>query len=389
MFPARANSDSTIAMCLEGLPAWCHSVTKGAIAVVGLARCSSAAGGAVVSGKVWKVVCFVFVALFAAGCGGGGDDDASAVTLPPVSDDAVVVESSTTTEAPAVSPTTTEAVVLVGTPEEAAAVWQSAWQSAAQIESDPEEIAEFASDEIAMGLQQVLTSGGTSRLVSNFPAVSEPDGSNVFVIHDCLMASPPIIDSGTGWYRGEVSVSDTGQLVVSSFELQGSGCIPELIAAQVLPAFLDARALEAEFLGSDAPDPSVLEPGVTGNRLSFLTNLGAEVLVQQVVRGLDQIEWNPVVTAFTTPMQIEVGACYVVPENHGAFDRTTGARTDLIPPLAPGQRDAETATMTLDQGVWKISDNGGATNLDCQLDSAAQRLPVIGVGGDTAAREES
>ena len=110
MFPARANSDSAIAMCLEGLPAWCHSVTEGAIAVVGLAGCSSAAGGAVVSGKVWKVVCFVFVALFAAGCGGGGGDDASAVTLPPVSDDAVVVESSTTTEAPAVSTTTTEAV---------------------------------------------------------------------------------------------------------------------------------------------------------------------------------------------------------------------------------------------------------------------------------------
>lgn len=386
----RINSSFPGAKCTRGVPSIFHSVTKGGSAVVTLLL---RFGGAVASGRIFKLSFVLGLALIAAACAGGGDT-ASDVTLPAV-DESVPVEASSTTEAPTstteapTTPTTSTAPVEAASSDEAMAAWVSAWQTASQIEIDEAAVEAFATPEVASGLKQVLTGGGSSRLVTNFPALSDPDSNGVIVVHDCLFVSPPIIDSLTSWYRGEITVSESGEAVVSSFELEASGCVPETLSNQIIPDFLEARALEAQFFSSDVPDPSILTPGVSGARLQFLTDLANGVLQNEDVRGLVEIEWNPVVMTVQSVTQVEVGACYVVPQSHGAFDRTTGQRTGLIPPLSPNQRDAETSTMTLVEGVWTISDNGGVTNIDCDLESTPQRLPIVGVGGDRAALEES
>lgn len=396
MFPARANSDSAIAMCLQGLPAWCHSVTKGAIAVVGLAGCSNAAGGAVVSGKVWKVVCFVFVALFAAGCGGGGDDDASAVTLPPVEESAEAeTTSATTTTAP--DTTTTSAVLVeeeaqnpgrVISVEVAEELWVNAWQTAGLEASSVDDIEAFTSAEVAAGLRATL--GAIDRSIDNFPAVSEPDENGVVVVHDCLVSFPPFFDAASTWYSGEVTLSEDGEPQITSFSVESTDpCVPAEISDSVIVAYLESRTAEAEFLASETADISILDAGTIGDRADFLSNLGQRAIAENfVILGLDKRQWNPHVFEFSN-QGIEIGDCYEVDESFGAFDRTTAERTDLIALPVDGQRNADVSVMVFDEGGWKMSANDGRTNVDCDLDSADLRLAVIDVGGERPLLEET
>ena len=394
MFSVRSNSPFRIAKCARVVPVLCHSATRGGTAVVRLLLRFGAAGGAAVSGRFAKFGGLLFTALVVAACVGGGEA-ASDATLPPI-DESVETETSTTTSSVVPATTTTSAAVveeeenLVGvvSVEVAEEVWVSAWQAAGLEASSVGDIEVFASVEVAEGLRATL--GAVDRSISNFAAVSEPDEDGVVVIHDCLVSFPPFFDAASTWYSGEVSLSEDGVPRVSSFSVESTDpCVPAQVSDAVIADYLDSRAAEAQFWGESPQGVGELGEHFTGTRLQFVADLGQRSIAESfVILGLEDRQWNPHVFEFST-QGIEIGDCYEVDATFGTFDTTTGERTDLIPLPDAGQRNADVSVMVFEDGRWKMSDNGGTTNIECDFDSADLRLAVIDVGGERPPLEET
>ena len=379
-----------VATCARSVPTWVHSATKGGSAVAALSRRRDAAVGNAVSGKCVNLV--LGLALVLAACGGSGES-ASDVTLPPVDESetttttteapTTTTEAVTTTEAPT---TTREGLVASVSTDEVAILWANAWRVAAQSGTLPQDLEDVATPAAAEGLKLILGDGG--RTIVSRPAISPPDEDGVFRIDDCLISTPPLSASPASWYSGEVAVSSDGSIRLTSLTAESSDtCVPEAVADEAITGYLEARAVEAEFFGS--PDNSILSETITGTRLQFLISAGERLVAEdQSISGLSDRQWNPQVFEYTAD-GVLIGDCYEAGDDFGAFDNTTGERTDLIPLSLPGQRNADTSSMMLVEGVWKMSDSNGRTNLDCDLDSEDLRIPVIGVGGEQAEEEET
>lgn len=366
-----------VAKYARSVPTWVHSATKGGSAVVTLSRRRDAAVGTAVSGKCVNLV--LGLALVLAACGGSGES-ASDVTLPPVDESGTTT---TTTEAPT---TTREGLVASVSTDEVAILWANAWRVAAQSGTLPQDLEDVATPDAAEGLKLIL--GDVGRTIVSRPAISPPDEDGVFRIDDCLISTPPLSASPASWYSGEVAVSSDGSIRLTSLTAESSDtCVPEAVADEAITGYLEARAVEAEFFGS--PDNSILSETITGTRLQFLISAGERLVAEdQSISGLSDRQWNPQVFEYTAD-GVLIGDCYEAGDDFGAFDNTTGERTDLIPLSIPGQRNADTSSMMLVEGVWKMSDSNGRTNLDCDLDSEDLRIPVIGVGGEQAEEEET
>ena len=336
------------------------------------------------------IIGLLFGALVLAACGGSDDSESSAVTLPP---DAVVESTSTTaeasdtttTEAPTTTTTTTEPEAPDVTPDEAGAVWESAWQAAAD-ELGLAEVEGFASSDVASGL---ISAVGSGRSVTNYPAVSPADEDGVWVVHDCLISSPPVIDAASDWYRGEVTLSDSGELIVTDFKLESSsGCVPAVLADEVIADYLEAIAIENEYL-TTLTTSEFLSSAVTGNRLEFLGVLRSDLVSNgEEARGLIEAESNPSVFFFISPTEIVIGDCKRLPDDYGIYVTETGERTNGVPPLVPGQRDGHESTLTFIDGRWKIEDTAIVTDAGCDSANTGIAIPVVDVGGERVTEPE-
>ena len=88
-------------------------------------------------------------------------------------------------------------------------------------------------------------------------------------------------------------------------------------------------------------------------------------------------ETYPEVVQIASATELTLLDCQVQDPGRGVFDAATGERTDDIAPVAEGQRDAVSAVMVLEDGVWKVSEVQGQANVRCDTAPTVQGLPAV------------
>lgn len=321
-------------------------------------------------------------------CGSGGGESASTPTLP----DADVVESSSstsTTAAPttsttstSTSTTTTTVVESAGSVDEAALVWTSAWQTATDASTTAGDVEAFASADVAEGLKGLL--GTADRAITNYPAVSEANDDGVFVVHDCLYSSLPLIGGNTAWYSAEVGADEDGELRVLSLSLESSdACVPAEVSDAAVAGYLEADDAFNELLSEVTISFDRIRATHTGAREVFLEGLRQEFMTDELeLRGFEGTQHHPAVSAYNSPTDIELVDCQFLDPEWGVYSTVTGDRTDMLPALVPDQRNGVSTVLEQIDGTWRIASLATAQAFDCDENNKGLPIPVIGVGGD-------
>ena len=343
---------------------------------------------------VTRFFVFVSVLVVVSACSGGSSAESSTSTVPEsaISEAEDVVSTSTTTttsvteEESRTSSAAAAAAESAGSSDsDVEALWAELWQLAAQPGSTEADFAALASAEVASELMELV--GGDARSITNYPATSPEADNGVVAVHDCLIADPPLNNPTltspltAQWLSGEVARSDSGELQITSVNLEPSfGCVPEEVSDAAIADYLSARAGQAAYWVSQ--DIELLSEGTTGNRFEFIVDLVASDQEEGIeVRGFEDFEHHPFVNMFTSPTDILIIDCHVPATTFGLFDIETGERLDGIPPIDDNTRIAGAAEMVFTEGRWKIFDSSGPF-AGCDLESRNATAPVIGVGGE-------
>ena len=331
--------------------------------------------------------------LILAGCGGDSDRAGEAPLLdasPEASEQTTTSAAAPTTSTPASSTTTTTAEVsaISADTDEVAALWIEAWQAASVGGSSEADVAAFADAETAGILINRADAGGVGRVITNYPAVSPVDENGVFVVNDCLISNPASIGANSNWYRGEVTVTDAGELQMTSLEVEAtSGCIPAEIADVAIGDYLTAIAAETAYV--ETQDSDQLKAGTVEPRTTFITDLVTGLLADgQEIRGRDEIERAPQVSEFKSPTDIVIADCQRPTTSYGVFDIDTGERSEGIPSIEPGTTLAGSIEMVFSDGRWKISGMADRFRV-CTPGDPKLRVPTVDVGGERVEDETS
>ena len=315
------------------------------------------------------VTCVVVVA---AAC--SGNDDATPVTLSP----------STTTPTPTTAAPTTAATSAptteptpAGPPlEDAASVWTEVVTAVASSGEDPAGPSAAAGATAAVVEQLELVFGEGKRIVTSFPTVEEQDDETV-LIDDCMFVGPSLAAAPTAWFSGIATATD-GAWTITAVNVESlEGCVPTSIADAALAdydAYHDARA---SWL--DPPDAAAAELAATatGDFLALNQDLATRLAGDgQVLRG--RATTHPEFFRINSPTEVVVLDCTETDPERGVYDADTGERTDVIAPIADGQRDLLETTMILEDDTWKVADVQANRNTTCETAPTVQGLPVAG-----------
>ena len=379
------SSTDQFAISARNVAALLRSATKGGMAFMAVSPSFERSGDGPRSSAKFQFLILALTLVLSA-CGAGDGEAAPTPTLPETD----VVESSSSTTA--VGPTTTTSstsaptttvVEVVGSVDEVAALWTAAWQTATDASTSAGDVEAFASADVSEGLKGLL--GGAGRTITNYPAVSEPNADGVFVVHDCLYSSLPLIGGNTAWYSAEVGANGAGELRVLSLSLVSSdGCVPAEVSDVVIAGYLEADDAFNELLSEVSISFDRVRASHTGDGLIGVENLRQRFITEQLeLRGFEGTERHPAVSEFRSPTEIALVDCQFLDSAFGAYDTITGARDDdFIPALVPDQRDGATAILELIDGTWRIESISYAEAIDCDEDNNGLPIPVIGVGGD-------
>lgn len=314
----------------------------------------------------------VTIALLLAGCSGSDTD--TSVEPPPASEtstSSTTASSSSTTER---SPTTENP-----SDEGALATWTELMAAAGADGSDPV-IQELATPEVADQLSNVFL-GDRPRQVTSF-ASAEPDADG-FEIQDCLILDSPISTSNAVWFSGHAIPDDSGGWIIDRVTAESLlGCVPVDLAGPALEGYLDHFAARNEFLGDPDPDSPRLSGTTTGRQLELYRGLAAD-WEEEGLSYRDNPEMHPEFVEVVSPTHLIILDCQLADPEAGVYVASTGERTELIRPIAEGERDALQTDMILVDGVWKAENVGAERDIPCEFAPTPVGLPVIPLDGET------
>lgn len=295
---------------------------------------------------------------------------------PPTADP--VPPSTTTTTALAPPSTTTAPPATTTSPppppdlNTALAHWTATWALAGNPSTG--ELPRSVDPAAADTLHRLLRSSDTTPARTFVHAArAELDDGAAIIVNDCLLASPPIGDSPSAWFRGIYTTDDT----LASVEVVSvGGCVPSEIAAAAIAGYEDHWDAATEYWAPADPTDPRIAATLTGDRLEFVRDLVAE----HAAAGLElrgRPTTHPEVIEYRSPTEVVILDCQEVDPATGLFDRRTGERLAGIPPIADGQRDVRSAVMHLVEDQWKVAERAGETDVDCAVAPTVAGVPVV------------
>lgn len=322
------------------------------------------------------LACLVFGLM---SCSGGGD----VVDLDEVADTPSTSSSTTTTSS---STTTTEPPVdepVEGAEDAVVQTWTSLLSAAASGAPDEEQVAvieSLANGETAEQLLAPLFPEFPNREVEFFPALTEQDDGS-YAIDDCVVMNRGIAEGVSNWFVGAAESADdspTGFVITDISVINLDPCVPRSIADAAIEgyeAYWDAFDTIFDPAASDGAD--LLEATTTDPYQEFAVGLVEDLAADgQVIRGRPQTA--PEFFEITSTADLVIIDCQEPHPDLGVYFESTGARTDLIPPISDGQTDVSEATMKLEGGQWKVSDLQAVIDVDCRV---SRQLPTLQVSG--------
>lgn len=334
----------------------------------------------------WFTCLILAGSVIVAACSDDSSDVASpSTTLPSASaggDDGSVSTTSTTdapttttteSTAPATEdPSTTGGPAIGGTEittlddlRPAAAAWVETWRLVNDRvpEIDLRTVAtEAGSDVLETRLQ--LGTNPPSRRFNLYPTTTT-NADGTVTIDDCTMVSPPIEEPNVGvHYRATVEQIDNTWIVTDTTLVNRDGCVPTALVNEVIAdyeAYWDAQVLI--WAPADPSHPALAETTAGTHRDGLIELLSTFEGFE--LRGRPQT--NPEITGYTAVDRIEIADCQVTDPESGLFNVESGQRSDETPAPRADQRDGREIAMKRIEGVWKVVDRRGSTDIDCDF----------------------
>ena len=256
--------------------------------------------------------------------------------------------------------------------------WVQLMTAAGRDASDPE-VQDLTTPDVAEQLGSVFL-GDTPREATSF-AHAEPvdDG---YEIQDCLVLDSPLSTSNAVWFSGRARPEVTGDWIIDRVTVESLvGCVPEELATPVIDGYRDHFAARNEFLGDPDPDSPRLTATTTGRQLELYAGLASD-WAQEGLTYRDNPEMHPEIVEVVSPTHVIILDCQLTDPERGVYVASTGERTDLIPPISEGRRDALQTDMILVDGAWKAENVGAERDIPCDFAPTPVGLPVIPLDGD-------
>jgi hypothetical protein len=308
------------------------------------------------------------VATVLAACSTGAPTS-TAVPEPDATDNsAAAVESEAPDDPPTAEPSRPDE-------DELAATWEAfhtAWVEQASVDDpDPAAFQEVAVDP-DRAVEMLAAQRGDSRLVTTDTELwprFDIDGDQASITDCAIVAQHPdgqpdsVATVTTGWEA--TAVATDGGWRIDTAQQREMFCIAEELSDQLLTAYRDFRAAKDAAWDPPDPDHPELERTMTGAQLEFIRDLLAEHQREGIVIR------EPAPTDNAVVFEVGIGTatvsdCTQQVESYGAFDAETGERLDeLIAPVEPGRRDAQSVDLVHQSGRWKVVDQAASRGTDC------------------------
>jgi len=273
------------------------------------------------------------------------------------------------------TPTTSTETTTTTAPEpeldlgDAATVWTDVLTNAA------------SGDEISNASGEVVERLGVlfdrqTRELTSTPSV-EVTGDSTVQIDDCVVLSTPLSAAPSVWFRGTATHDNNTWTVDDVTVQQLNGCVPASVAAEVVAAYEAHWDAQVEFWNPPDPDHPLIAETTTGAYRELMEDLARRFQADgQVLKG--RAETNPEVWQYGPTDFVVLIDCFPTNPELGVYDAGTGERTDLIPPIAPGQIDLLQSTLLFEDGVWRVSDVQENRGTTCEPAPSSKGLPVVG-----------
>lgn len=256
------------------------------------------------------------------------------------------------------------------------ALWAQVISTAAANPTNTAQLDGITSTGVAEQLEALIPDDG-SRVVESYAAVTDA-GDGTASIEDCAIFDRPISTSVAIWFSATASVDDAGTWSITSFGVNSlDGCVPAELAGPVLAGYLDHWSARDDFLDPPNPDSPRLTETTTGRQLE--TWMEVSTMLRDDGQRFVSVpaEQYPEFVAVNSSTNIEVLDCQLTNPEQGVYDIASGDRTDLVPPVTDGQRDALQTIMVLEDGIWKVENNGAERGIECQHAPTSAGIPVV------------
>lgn len=300
----------------------------------------------------------------------GSDADTS--VLPSSSSQTSTSSATIATTPSAGRPTTTEGPPVS---EDALAAWVKLMEVAGQDASDPM-VGDLATPDVAGQLRGIFPAEQQRQVVSFASAEAVGDG---IAIQDCLILDSPLSTSNAVWFSGHATPDGSNGWVIDHVTVESLvGCVPSELAGPVIKGYLDHFAARNEFLRDPDPGSPRLSGTTTGRQFDLYVELTAD-WANEGLSYRDSPEMHPEIVQVVSMTHLVILDCQLADPDAGIYVVSTGERTDLIRPIADGERDALQTDMVLVDEVWKVENVGAERNIPCEIAPTSVGLPMVPV----------
>ncbi|MGH1494200.1 MAG: hypothetical protein ACRBK7_33220 [Acidimicrobiales bacterium] len=278
-----------------------------------------------------------------------------------------------TTSAPTTAPTTTEAAPTTdpGLDPKAAALetWTKVLDAAKSGDPNEEQltiIESLTNRNTAEQLKDFFPKA-PARQLTHYPKLTTQDDDTI-AIDDCIIMNRGISTGISNWFVGTAapnSDSPTGWTINNLQLINLDPCVPRSIADAAIQGYEDHWDARGSYLDPPDLDSPELRETTTGVQLELLAGL-VDRFTQDGQRLAGRPTTSPEFWEVNSNTEVVIYDCQEADPLRGVYDIATGDRTDLIPPITPGQFDAIQATLLFEEGRWKISDIQAQRDNDCQ-----------------------
>ena len=260
-------------------------------------------------------------------------------------------------------------------PDEAAAVeaWRTVWAATSRAPGSEDAARAVVTDPVIV--QRVLGLAG-GRDVKSYPTPKVESGG-VVSIDECVISEPQFTATPSVGFTGKVERIDSKwkvtELIPRNRQLQP--CAPRSMAQTAIEgyrAYWDARST---FWNPADPSSPLVDQTTTGSRRTRLKEVLADHQRRgAVLRGKPTL--HPEIAEVRSATEVVIIDCQEGDPTTGIFD-AKGERLPDLAPVAPGQRDLNSAVMRLENGIWKVADLQGQTGVTCDFAPTTRGLPVL------------
>ncbi|MGI9596799.1 MAG: hypothetical protein ACR2QK_11600 [Acidimicrobiales bacterium] len=324
--------------------------------------------------SVWLCAALA-IGLLAAACSSDGEEEFPPIATPAETTTTVAVDE---TEPP---PTATTATGSGQDPEQAALdAWTMVLTAARTGTPDAEQldvIASLADADTAEQLQTFFPEAPGREITFHPQATAQDDGT--VAIDDCIVMNRGISTGFSNWLIGTASQTGDGDTwIIEDINLVNlDPCVPRSIATAAIEGYeahWDAAEVFYNPPDADAPE---LRMTATGGYLDFVLGLIEEMQANgHYIRGRPST--GPEFFELSSASEVTIIDCQETNPAFGVYLQSSDERTDLIPPIKDGELELVQAKMILEDGLWKVQDLQGRSDVECRTPPLPETIPQTG-----------